>query len=80
MSEVKKINDELLSEIKETLGSIQYVGSKIADMTAEKSLAVEAYKQLNEKMEELKGKIREEHGDVELDLATGEIKESKEQE
>lgn len=80
MSEVKKINEELLQEVKGTLSTMQYVSSKITDLSVEQSMAVDAYKQLNEKLDELKGKIREEHGEVEVDLTTGEIKEDKEKE
>ena len=49
-------------------------------MRVEESRAVDAYKELLDQLEQQKGLIREEHGDVEIDLSTGELKESKQEE
>jgi predicted nuclease with TOPRIM domain len=72
-----KLNEELLNEVKQVTGTMQYVQSKIGEIAIEQSRAVKAFEQLSEQLEVLKTKIREEHGDVEVDLETGEIKEVK---
>ena len=71
---MKKINEEQLSELNRLVNTIKFVGNKVTELSVEKSRAVDAYKQLQESLEEMKGKIREEFGDVDIDLQTGEVK------
>lgn len=74
MSEVQKISEEQLNELNRLVNTIKFVSQKVTELSVEKSLAVDAYKQLQESLEEMKGKIREEFGDVDIDLQTGEVK------
>jgi archaellum component FlaC len=74
MSEVQKISEEQLNELNRLVNTIKFVSQKVTELSVEKSLAVDAYKQLQESLEEIKGKIREEFGDVDIDLQTGEVK------
>jgi len=73
---MKKISEEQLNELNRLVNTIKFVSQKVTELSVEKSLAVDAYKQLQESLEEMKGKIREEFGDVDIDLQTGEVKES----
>jgi hypothetical protein len=80
MSEVKKLSEEQLTELNNIIKSLKYLDSQIASMRVEESRAVDAYKQLLDQLEVQKEVIRKEHGDVEIDLVTGELKESKQEE
>ena len=80
MSEVKKLSEEQLTELNNIIKNLKYLDSQIASMRVEESRAVDAYKQLLDQLEGQKEVIRKEHGDVEIDLATGELKESKQEE
>lgn len=80
MSEVKKLSEEQLNELNQLVNTIKFVGNKVTELSVEKSRAVDAYKQLQESLEEMKGKIREEFGDVDIDLQTGEVKETPKEE
>lgn len=80
MSEVKKLSEEQLSELNKIIKTLKYLDSQITGMRVEESRAVDAYKELLDQLEQQKGLIREEHGDVEIDLSTGELKESKQEE
>lgn len=71
---MKKISEEQLNELNRLINTIKFVSNKVTELSVEKSLAVDAYKQLQESLEEMKGKIREEFGDVDIDLQTGEVK------
>lgn len=71
---MKKISEEQLNELNRLVNTIKFVSQKVTELSVEKSLAVDAYKQLQESLEEMKGKIREEFGDVDIDLQTGEVK------
>jgi archaellum component FlaC len=71
---MKKISEEQLNELNRLVNTIKFVSNKVTELSVEKSLAVDAYKQLQESLEEMKGKIREEFGDVDIDLQTGEVK------
>ena len=80
MSETKKLSEEQLKAINEIVGTLQYVSSKVTELSVEHSRAVEVYRQAQDRLEVLKEDIRKEHGDVEINLSTGELKESKEEE
>ena len=80
MSEVKKLSEEQLSELNKIIKTLKYLDSQITSMRVEESRAVDAYKELLDQLEQQKVLIREEHGDVEIDLSTGELKESKQEE
>ena len=80
MSEVKKLSEEQLTELNNIIKNLKYLDSQIASMRVEESRAVDAYKQLIDQLEVQKETIRNEHGDVEIDLTTGELKESKQEE
>jgi len=80
MSEVKKLSEEQLTELNNIIKNLKYLDSQIASMRVEESRAVDAYKQLLDQLEVQKETIRNEHGDVEIDLSTGELKESKQEE
>lgn len=80
MSDVKKLSEEQLSELNKVIKTLKYLDSQITSMRVEESRAVDAYKELLDQLEQQKGLIREEHGDVEIDLSTGELKESKQEE
>jgi len=80
MSEVKKLSEEQLTELNNIIKNLKYLDSQIASMRVEESRAVDAYKQLLDQLEAQKETIRNEYGDVEIDLATGELKESKQEE
>jgi len=80
MSEVKKLSEEQLSELNKIIKTLKYLDSQITGMRVEESRAVDAYKELLDQLEQKKVLIREEHGDVEIDLSTGELKESKQEE
>ncbi len=78
MADAKKLSEEQLKSINELVGTLNYVGSKVTELSVEHSRAVEAYRQLQEQLEGEKEKIRSEFGDVEINLQTGELKENKE--
>lgn len=80
MSEVKKLSEEQLKTINEIVKGLNYVGSKVTELSVEHSRAVEAYIQLQKQIEEQKEIIREEFGDVEINLQSGELSESKKEE
>jgi hypothetical protein len=80
MSEVKKLSEEQLTELNNIIKNLKYLDSQIASMRVEESRAVDAYKQLLDQLEVQKETIRNEHGDVEIDLTTGELKEPKQEE
>ena len=71
---MKKISEEQLNELNRLVNTIKFVSQKVTELSVEKSLAVDAYKQLQESLEKIKGEIREEFGDVDIDLQTGEVK------
>ena len=77
---MKKINEEQLTELNNIIKTLKYLDSQITNMRVEESRAVEAYKELLDQLEKKKALIREEHGDVEIDLTTGELKEPKQEE
>jgi len=80
MSDVKKLSEEQLTELNNIIKTLKYLDSQITNMRVEESRAVDAYKELLDQLEQKKVLIREEHGDVEIDLSTGELKESKQEE
>ena len=80
MSDVKKLSEEQLTELNNIIKTLKYLDSQITNMRVEESRAVDAYKGLLDQLEQQKSLIREEHGDVEIDLSTGELKESKQEE
>lgn len=80
MSETKKLSEEQLTELNNIVKNLKYLDSQIAGMRVEESRAVDAYKQLLDQLEVQKETIRNEHGDVDIDLTTGELKESKQEE
>jgi hypothetical protein len=74
MAEVKKLSEDQLKEINRLVNTMRFVTNKITELSVEKSLAVDAYKELQESLEKTKASIREEFGDVDIDLNTGEVK------
>tara|TARA_R110000796_G_scaffold24946_3_gene70860 strand:+ start:93 stop:335 length:243 start_codon:yes stop_codon:yes gene_type:complete len=80
MADAKRLSEDQLKTINEIVGSLNYVGSKITEFSVEGTRATEAYIQLKKQLEEQKEKIRKEFGEVEIDLQTGELKESKSEE
>jgi hypothetical protein len=80
MSKTKKLSEETLKSINELVGTLNYVGSKVTELSVEHSRATEAYRHLQEQLEGEKEKIRSEYGDVEINLSTGELKENKQKE
>jgi hypothetical protein len=73
MSEVKKLSEEQLTELNNIIKTLKYLDSQIASMRVEESRAVDAYKKLLDQLEGQKELIRNEHGEVEVNLETGEI-------
>jgi hypothetical protein len=80
MSETKKLSEERLKSINELVGTLNYVGSKVTELSVEHSRATEAYRHLQEQLEGEKENIRSEYGDVEINLSTGELKKNKQKE
>ena len=77
MPKVKKLSEERLKSINELVGTLKYVSSKVAEVSVEQSRAIEAYRHLQQQLDTEKEKIRNEFGDVDIDLQTGELKKSK---
>ena len=80
MSKTKKLSEETLKSINELVGTLNYVGSKVTELSVEHSRATEAYRHLQEQLEGEKENIRSEYGDVEINLSTGELKKNKQKE
>lgn len=71
-----KVSEELLSSIKEVqseMGKIQNELGAILLIELRKSTLLEAYKQQEAKMEEVRKSILDVHGDGTVDLNTGEF-------
>lgn len=71
-----KVNEELLNSIKEVqneMGKIQNELGAILLIELRKSTLLEAYKQQEVKMEEVRKAILDAHGDGTVDLNTGEF-------
>ena len=67
-----KITEEQLNEIKETQGKVNQILNQIGFVEIQKSgLKVEFSKE-NEKAEDVKKKLEEEYGPINIDLQTGE--------
>ena len=83
MAEQKaKITEEQLKEIRETQGKVNQILNNIGFIEIQKSALKVEFSKENEKAEEVKKKLEEEYGPINIDLQTGEytIVEPKEEE
>ena len=83
MAEQKaKITEEQLKEIRETQGKVNQILNNIGFIEIQKSALKVEFSKENEKAEEVKKKLEEEYGPINIDLQTGEytIVEQKEEE
>jgi predicted nuclease with TOPRIM domain len=67
-----KITDEQLKEIKETQGKVNQILNNIGFIEIQKSALKVEFSKENEKAEEVKKKLEEEYGPINIDLQTGE--------
>ena len=67
-----KITDEQLKEIKETQGKVNQILNQIGFVEIQKSALKVEFSKENEKAEEVKKKLEEEYGAINIDLQTGE--------
>ena len=67
-----KITDEQLNEIKETQGKVNQILNQIGFVEIQKSALKVEFSKENEKAEEVKKKLEEEYGPINIDLQTGE--------
>ena len=73
MAEQKaKITEEQLKEIKETQGKVNQILNNIGFIEIQKSALKVEFSKENEKAEEVKKKLEEEYGPINIDLQTGE--------
>ena len=67
-----KITEEQLKEIKETQGKVNQILNQIGFVEIQKSALKVEFSKENEKAEEVKKKLEEEYGPINIDLQTGE--------
>jgi|TARA_R110002153_G_scaffold105566_1_gene244424 predicted nuclease with TOPRIM domain len=67
-----KITEEQLNEIKETQGKVNQILNQIGFVEIQKSALKVEFSKENEKAEEVKKKLEEEYGPINIDLQTGE--------
>jgi predicted nuclease with TOPRIM domain len=67
-----KITDEQLKEIQETQGKVNQILNNIGFIEIQKSALKVEFSKENEKAEEVKKKLEEEYGPINIDLQTGE--------
>ena len=67
-----KITDEQLKEIQETQGKVNQILNNIGFIEIQKSALKVEFSKENEKTEEVKKKLEEEYGPINIDLQTGE--------
>ena len=73
MAEQKaKITEEQLKEIRETQGKVNQILNNIGFIEIQKSALKVEFSKENEKAEEVKKKLEEEYGPINIDLQTGE--------
>ena len=77
-----KITDEQLKEIQETQGKVNQLLNQIGFVEVQKSALKVEFSKANEAAEDVKKKLEEEYGPINIDLASGEytIVEQKEEE
>jgi len=77
-----KITDEQLKEIQETQGKVNQILNNIGFVEVQKSALKVEFSKANEAAEDVKKKLEEEYGPINIDLASGEytIVEQKEKE
>ena len=67
-----KITDEQLKEIQQTQGKVNQILNNIGFVEVQKSALKVEFSKANEKAEEVKKKLEEEYGPINIDLQTGE--------
>ena len=67
-----KITEEQLKEIKETQGKVNQILNQIGFVEIQKSALKVEFSKENEKAEDVKKKLEEEYGPINIDLQTGE--------
>ncbi len=67
-----KITDEQLKEIKETQGKVNQLLNQIGFVEVQKSALKVEFSKANEAAEDVKKKLEEEYGPINIDLASGE--------
>ena len=67
-----KITEEQLNEIKETQGKVNQILNQIGFVEIQKSALKVEFSKENEKAEDVKKKLEEEYGPINIDLQTGE--------
>ena len=67
-----KITDEQLKEVRESQGKVNQILNQIGFVEIQKSSLKVEFSKENEKAEEVKKKLEEEYGPINIDLQTGE--------
>ena len=67
-----KITDEQLKEVRESQGKVNQILNQIGFVEIQKSALKVEFSKENEKAEEVKKKLEEEYGPINIDLQTGE--------
>ena len=67
-----KITDEQLKEIQETQGKVNQLLNQIGFVEVQKSALKVEFSKANEAAEDVKRKLEEEYGPINIDLASGE--------
>ena len=67
-----KITDEQLKEIQETQGKVNQLLNQIGFVEVQKSALKVEFSKANEAAEDVKKKLEEEYGPINIDLASGE--------
>jgi len=67
-----KITDEQLKEIQETQGKVNQILNNIGFVEVQKSALKVEFSKANEEAEDVKKKLEEEYGPINIDLQTGE--------
>ena len=67
-----KITDEQLKEIQQTQGKVNQILNNIGFIEVQKSALKVEFSKENEKAEEVKKKLEEKYGPINIDLQTGE--------
>ena len=67
-----KITDEQLKEIQETQGKVNQILNQIGFVEVQKSALKVEFSKANEAAEDVKKKLEDEYGPINIDLASGE--------
>ena len=67
-----KITEEQLKEVRETQGKVNQILNQIGFIEVQKSAIKVEFSKANEAAEEIKKKLEEEYGPINIDLASGE--------